>query len=361
MEDQITYDGYLKILSRSTPSFQDVYFAQGMRFDSLTADYSTHGRWFMTDTGTWNEPDPRGFAAGSMNLDEAEGNAPTEGTDPSGNVLLVIGDKAKDNVVDQYKNKYSLNVIVREVQTVNSWRLGDDPKFAEPTPNGTNIYMILPPRFLTPYDLDRVDKQIDATEKGGIGEALKLGLRSMVSPPDGPKSSNRVFSIPENGKVEPGLTGSGYLQIGESPFELDTPLQSGYARSTVRSDFRNWQKQAEDKLLKKYESVRSTLPPRLAIIDPNASPEQLAKWAAERVMLIWDLVNAVDGKSKADDCAANEQAAVALQIMDKRKIEEAEREVARIELAKYHQNVEDSDKLDRNCDHAGSGSASKRS
>ena len=86
--DSITYDAFGNITNETDPSDGGRIKFQGGEYDSLTGTYLFDLGGGMADlnpqTGTWNRPDPDGFAAGQSNLYAAMGNAPTDGTDPTG-------------------------------------------------------------------------------------------------------------------------------------------------------------------------------------------------------------------------------------------------------------------------------------
>ena len=90
VRDSITYDAFGNITNETDASQGGRIKFQGGEYDSTTGTYlfGQDGRIYNPQTGTWNRPDPIGYAAGQSNLYEAMGNAPTDGTDPTGQFLV---------------------------------------------------------------------------------------------------------------------------------------------------------------------------------------------------------------------------------------------------------------------------------
>ena len=82
--DAIAYDVFGSITSETTPTLDVLTKFQGGMIDVETGQSWFKAREFNPITQRWDEIDPMGFAAGQSNLYEAEGNGPTNGTDPTG-------------------------------------------------------------------------------------------------------------------------------------------------------------------------------------------------------------------------------------------------------------------------------------
>ncbi len=68
----------------SNPSAGDRYKFTGQEYDSVTSQYNYRARVYDAAIGRFTSQDPKGFAAGDMDLYRYCGNAPTVGTDPTG-------------------------------------------------------------------------------------------------------------------------------------------------------------------------------------------------------------------------------------------------------------------------------------
>src|SRR5205823_2166504 len=87
--DRITYDGYGKITSESSPSSGDWFKYNGGFYDSQVGLTRFGWRWQDATTGRWTTRDPSGFGGRDVNWYRYAGNSPTNATDPSG--LLTLG------------------------------------------------------------------------------------------------------------------------------------------------------------------------------------------------------------------------------------------------------------------------------
>jgi RHS repeat-associated protein len=67
-----------------TSSVNWVYLHQGGRYDPTSGLYNFRNRDYSPTLGRWMRVDPLGYAGGDANLYRAEGNGPTNVTDPSG-------------------------------------------------------------------------------------------------------------------------------------------------------------------------------------------------------------------------------------------------------------------------------------
>jgi len=88
--DHTDYTAYGVIITQSSASAQGEYGWQGENFDPLTGLQYHDARYYCPAAGTWTSQDPIGFGAGSANLYEYVGNDPTNATDPTGLVRVVM-------------------------------------------------------------------------------------------------------------------------------------------------------------------------------------------------------------------------------------------------------------------------------
>jgi RHS repeat-associated protein len=82
--DDIVYDSFGNVLSESNPSQGDRFKFTGREFSPDLGIYYYRARWYDPATGQFSSQDPFGFSAGDVNLYRYVGNAPGNGTDPSG-------------------------------------------------------------------------------------------------------------------------------------------------------------------------------------------------------------------------------------------------------------------------------------
>jgi RHS repeat-associated protein len=66
------------------------YLYTGRELDETTGLQYNRERWYDSGTGRWLSEDPIGFAGGDSNLYRYVGNSPTNATDPSGTVSVLI-------------------------------------------------------------------------------------------------------------------------------------------------------------------------------------------------------------------------------------------------------------------------------
>jgi RHS repeat-associated protein len=77
-------DAFGNIVSQTDSAYADRFMFAGMQYDATTGLYYDHARNYDSVIGRFTSQDPLGFAAGDTNLYRYVGNAPTDGTDASG-------------------------------------------------------------------------------------------------------------------------------------------------------------------------------------------------------------------------------------------------------------------------------------
>jgi RHS repeat-associated protein len=83
--DQISYDGFGKVTSESSPTSGDRFKYAGGQVDTAATGYVRYGeRYYDPATGRWTTQDPLGFASGDSNPYSYVSNGPTNWTDPTG-------------------------------------------------------------------------------------------------------------------------------------------------------------------------------------------------------------------------------------------------------------------------------------
>jgi RHS repeat-associated protein len=88
-DDTLTYNAWGSITNESTPTNGDREKNDGYQYDATTGMYYVMARWYDPVAIHWVSPDPLGFGAGDTNLYRDEGNGPTNGTDPTGLILVI--------------------------------------------------------------------------------------------------------------------------------------------------------------------------------------------------------------------------------------------------------------------------------
>jgi RHS repeat-associated protein len=83
LQDTISYDAYGNA-TESNQTFGDQFKYAGGQVDSATGLEKFGARWYDPYRGDWTTQDPTGFGGGDPNLYRYVGNAPSNGTDPSG-------------------------------------------------------------------------------------------------------------------------------------------------------------------------------------------------------------------------------------------------------------------------------------
>jgi RHS repeat-associated protein len=89
IQDHIDYDGYGNA-THTTISVADRFGYAGGLYSYDTKMEQFGARWYDAATGRWVNEDPSGFGGGDQNLYRYVGNNPTDGTDPSGLVVLTL-------------------------------------------------------------------------------------------------------------------------------------------------------------------------------------------------------------------------------------------------------------------------------
>ncbi|MGE3407544.1 MAG: Calx-beta domain-containing protein [Pirellulales bacterium] len=107
--NHVVYNSFGKIQSQT----DDGYFFggfQGAELDPETGLQQHGDRYYDPNTGKWLRPDRIGFAAGDTNLERFVGNSPTNGLDPSGLILELMG--AEDDVE-------KVKAMIKELKDIN--------------------------------------------------------------------------------------------------------------------------------------------------------------------------------------------------------------------------------------------------
>jgi RHS repeat-associated protein len=89
MLDRKSYDAFGQLLNESNPTAGDRLGFTGQQQDPVTRKYNYGRRMDQVDTGRFMTEDPLGFRAGDANEYRYAGNAPTDATDPSGELVVV--------------------------------------------------------------------------------------------------------------------------------------------------------------------------------------------------------------------------------------------------------------------------------
>jgi RHS repeat-associated protein len=98
--DHVIYDSYGQVTSETNAANGDRFKYVGMEYDATIWQYYDRARYYDEAIGRFMRQDPKGFEAGDKNLYRYVGNAPTNGTDPSG---LEINIAITSKVVTQYE------------------------------------------------------------------------------------------------------------------------------------------------------------------------------------------------------------------------------------------------------------------
>jgi RHS repeat-associated protein len=88
--NQITYDSYGNITNQTNPSVTFRFGYTGREWDGETGQYYYRARYYDARVGRFLSTDPIGFTAGDANLYRYVGNSPTNATDPSGLLTIII-------------------------------------------------------------------------------------------------------------------------------------------------------------------------------------------------------------------------------------------------------------------------------
>ncbi len=82
--DHIAYDSYGNLASETSAASGDRFKFAGREYDAAIGLYYNRARYYDSATGRFIAQDKSGFGAGDTNLFRYVGNAPTNGTDPTG-------------------------------------------------------------------------------------------------------------------------------------------------------------------------------------------------------------------------------------------------------------------------------------
>jgi RHS repeat-associated protein len=95
----LQYDGFGNLIDglESVTRYQFT----GREHDPDSGLQYNRARWYDPQSGQWMSEDPIGFAAGDANLRRYVGNGPTNGTDPSGNAIVIGPGRPRDPYLDQ--------------------------------------------------------------------------------------------------------------------------------------------------------------------------------------------------------------------------------------------------------------------
>ncbi len=134
--DHIMYDDYGNITSESDPSDGDRFKFAGMQYDTTTALYYDHARYYDPNIGRFVSQDPKGFAAGDTNLYRYVFNSPADDTDPSGRG---IGDDTAINQIQRQRQgtDFQKRAVDLGIQQITGTLPGDgivvpgNPDFAD--------------------------------------------------------------------------------------------------------------------------------------------------------------------------------------------------------------------------------------
>jgi RHS repeat-associated protein len=99
-----SYDPYGNVVSGGLSSVTPYGFQGGM-LDSVTGLEHFGARWYDAATQQWLSRDPLGLQPGP-NASEFVSDGPTDGTDPSGKLLVAVGDAAKAEAMWQLENTF---------------------------------------------------------------------------------------------------------------------------------------------------------------------------------------------------------------------------------------------------------------
>ena len=91
VQDTLNYSAY-GVVSESNAAFGDRYKYTGREWDGVSQLQYNRDRYYDPQTATWTTQDPTGFNAGDDDLYRYVGNGPTNGTDPTGQSILVPND-----------------------------------------------------------------------------------------------------------------------------------------------------------------------------------------------------------------------------------------------------------------------------
>ena len=174
LRDNIQYNAFGQVTSQTqyssggspTPTtpqndqWSGLYSYAGMVRDAATGLYHDDARDYSSIMGRFVEQDPMGFAAGDSNLYRYVNNAPTDGTDPSGEYLWA-----------------SQNSTAADVQ---KWLANDQSGFIKS--EGPGIKTIVAEQkgrfFLVPTDISQVQKELNNPRWSSFDKKLITALYS---------------------------------------------------------------------------------------------------------------------------------------------------------------------------------------
>ncbi len=105
--DHIAYNSYGQVLSQTNAAAAPLFGFTGQVFDQATGLYFDQARYYDPSTGRFISQDPSSFGGGDTNLYRYVGNAPTDGTDPTG---LSTWDRTDDGTGDEFDSSNNTDV-----------------------------------------------------------------------------------------------------------------------------------------------------------------------------------------------------------------------------------------------------------
>jgi RHS repeat-associated protein len=90
VQNQISYDSFGNINNQTNPTAAFRFGYTGRDFDTETGQYYYRSRYYDPKVGRFTSEDPIGFEAGDTNLSRYVFNSPTNFTDPSGLITIII-------------------------------------------------------------------------------------------------------------------------------------------------------------------------------------------------------------------------------------------------------------------------------
>ena len=106
--DEISYDSFGNILTETGPAQGDRFKFTGREYSPELGIYYYRARWYDPSSGRFISQDPIGFSAGDANLYRYVGNAPGDGTDPSGLARINIGNANDGRISVGYQGSWGL-------------------------------------------------------------------------------------------------------------------------------------------------------------------------------------------------------------------------------------------------------------
>ena len=215
--DQKAYDVWGNLTSETQPANGDRYGYAGMQFDPVQSDYYDNARRYRPSTGTFTSIDPLGFGAGDPNERRYVGNSPTNGTDPSGEIvpLLVVGAAAAgfwlfgpgagdvqaptrpgEHVVTPLSMRWKDDI---GAGLVGAASLGGVAAAAEATPAIVAVMRasapVVKPVVLAVEIKASFDKVKELMQRGRDAEAKEEALKAVVGLLEGPLAKQRITAL----------------------------------------------------------------------------------------------------------------------------------------------------------------------